>query len=86
MSAERMHRMRAKGRTVTVLLDPETYALLQTLQKQLGEITQAQAITAALRALSPSKAARQLTDAETDAIFASIEAQAARARQLRSKS
>lgn len=85
MSAERMHRMRAKGRTITVLLDPDTYALLQTLQQQL-DMTQAQAITAALRALSPTKAKRELTDAETDKIFADIEAAAARARQLRSKS
>ncbi len=84
-----MQRMRAKGRTVTVLLDPETYELLTTLQRQLGEkATQAQAITAALRALSPSplKAKRELTDAETDKIFADIEAAAARARQLRSHS
>lgn len=84
MSAERMHRMRAKGRTITLLLEPDTYALLQTLQQQL-EMTQAQAITAALRALSPQQAKREATEAEVDAIFASIEAAAAKARQLRSK-
>lgn len=85
-NAERSAKFRSNGQTVTVRLDPETYALLQTLQKQLGKITQAQAITAALRALSPAKAKREVTEAEVDAIFATIEAQAARARQLRSQS
>lgn len=87
MSAERMHRMRAKGRTITVLLDPETYQLLQTLQQQIGgpeePATQAQAITAALRALSPRKARGQMTEQQIDALLDRIESQAAEARRLR---
>lgn len=82
-----MARMRKKGRTITVLLDPETYQLLQILQKQMGgpeePATQAQAITAALRALSPTKAKHEATEAEIDAIFAEIEAMAAAARRRR---
>ena len=84
-NAARSARFRSKGKTITVLLDPETYELLQTLQQQL-EMTQAQAITAALRALSPQRAKREATESEVDAIFASIEAAAAKARQLRSQS
>jgi hypothetical protein len=81
--AARAARYRAKGRTITVLLDPETYQLLQTLQQQL-DLTQAEAITTALRALSPRKAQREVTEAEIDALLDRIEAQAAAARRLRS--
>lgn len=84
-TADRSARYRAKGKTITVLLDTETYDLLQTLQQQL-DCTRSEAIKVALRALIPRKATREYTDVEIEAIFADIEAAAARARQLRSKS
>lgn len=82
-SAERSARYRAKGKTITVVLDPETYELLCKLQQQM-ERSRAETITAALRALAPRKASREFSDAEIDAIFADIEAKAAAARRLRS--
>ena len=84
-NAARSARFRSKGKTITVLLDPETYELLQTLQRQL-DMTQAEAVRAAIRALCPKQATREVSQAEVDAIFDDIEAAAARARQLRGQS
>ena len=81
-NADRSARFRSKGKTVTVLLDPDTYDLLQTLQQQL-EMTQAQVITSALRALSPQQARGQMTERQIDALLDDIEAKAAAARRLR---